>query len=185
MGAAWCLSTVGRYPDLVPSPRRMTALPAASSCGNSGTKVMPLMRLPNLRTHRLAELGLGRNMDQLDEDMLQPAIAFPGLAAQAFHSPPIVSTRTCTTELSYPMGHHDPCTLNLPGSLYPHTRSRYTSTCSMSVMTLLWAILGRFTGDYWTMGLLQYVVIVTLPNHAKLKKGGSAVKPRMRQSGSR
>jgi hypothetical protein len=39
----------------------------------------------------------------------------------------------------------------------------------MSVMMILWAILGRFTGDYWTMGLLQYAIIVTLPNHAKLK----------------
>ena len=39
----------------------------------------------------------------------------------------------------------------------------------MSVMLLIGTILGRFTGDYWTMGLLQYAIIVTLPNHAQLK----------------
>ena len=43
-------------------------------------------------------------MGQLDEDLSLPAIALPGLAAPAFHSPPIVSTRKCATKLSYPMG---------------------------------------------------------------------------------
>ena len=58
-------------------------------------------------------------------------IAFPGLAAQTFHSPQIVHTRKVATE---------------PFS----ARSRYTTTCSTSFMTLIEAILGRFTGDYET-----------------------------------
>jgi len=34
-----------------------------------------------------------------------------------------------------------------------------------------WPILGRFTGDSWTMGLLQYSIIATFANYQKLKQG--------------
>src|SRR6266496_6607826 len=104
MGAAWCLSTVGRYSDPVPSPLCMTARPEANSYGDSGTKLLPLMRLPNLRSALDRRAWSWPQHGQLDEELSPPALALPGFAAQAFHSPPIVSTRKRATELSCSMG---------------------------------------------------------------------------------